>query len=98
MDPQTQVSLAEVVKNIVTQAATLSAIVAPITFGVCEALKKMNFPSRFIGLLTAPIGVLVMFLVQGLHFTSLGILVGILAGLGTSGAYSAVKAAGTPAQ
>ncbi len=97
-DANTQVTLSQVVANIVTQAATLSAIVVPITYGVGEAIKKISikgkkFPGWVAGLLSAPIGVLTMFLVQGAKFTALGILVGILAGLATSGVYSTVKAA-----
>lgn len=93
MDANSQVTLAQVVANVVTQSATISGIVAPVTFGVIEALKKAGVPGKFTGLLSAPIGILVVFLVQSFHFTPLGILIGALAGLGTSGVYSAVKSA-----
>lgn len=97
MDSNTQTNLAQVVAQIVQQASLLSAIVAPVTYGVLEALKKTKFPNKYAGLLSAPIGVLVVFLIQGFNFTGIGIMVGILAGLATSGVYSAVKSA-TPAK
>lgn len=95
METSTQ-TISEVVQQIIANAGILSAVVAPITFGLLEALKKAKLPSRFAGLLSAPIGVLVCFLIQGFHFTPVGILVGVLAGLATSGTYSAVKSAVTP--
>lgn len=100
MDPNSQVTLAQVVANIVQQAAVSAAIVAPITFGIGELVKKITIkgnpiPTWIAGFMAPIIGVLTLFLVNGFHFTSLGILVGILAGLATSGAYSTVKSAAT---
>lgn len=98
MDSNSQVTIAQVIQNVVTQAGLMAAIVAPIVFGVGEALKKIQiknwqFPSWLVGLLSAPIGVITTFLINGAHFTAVGILVGVLAGLATSGAYSTVKSA-----
>lgn len=93
MDANQGVQLSQVVAQIVQEAAVLSAITAPILYGVLEALKKASFPSKYAGLLSAPIGVLVVFCIQSFHFTPFGILIGVLAGFGTSGVYSAVKSA-----
>lgn len=93
MEPTQGLELSQVVANIVQQASILSAVTAPIIFGLLEALKKASFPGKYAGLLSAPIGVLVVFLIQGFHFSPFGILIGILAGLGTSGVYSAIKSA-----
>lgn len=96
MEPNTGLTLADVVSKIATQAAIYSGITGPVVFGAIEALKKAGLPSRFAGLLTAPLGVLVVFLVESAlngkwTLSPIGILVGILAGLGTAGAYSAIK-------
>lgn len=95
MNPQDGLTVAQVVQKLVEQAATLSVIVAPVTFGIIEAVKKAGLPGRFAGLLSAPIGVLIVFCIQNFSFTSFGILVGVIAGLATSGTYSAVKSAAT---
>ncbi len=73
-------------------------IVAPVTFAVGEAVKKIkikgkNVPGWVAGLLAAPVGVLVMFLLANFHFTNIGILTGILAGLSTAGIYGTMSAA-----
>lgn len=97
MEPNTQITIAQVVTNIVAQAAEASAIVVPIVYGAGEALKKIpKMPSWIAGFAAPFIGVLTLFLVNGFHFTSIGILVGILAGFGTAGIYSTVKSAAGP--
>lgn len=94
MEPTTQVTVAQVVAQVVAQSATLTAITGVIIFGVVEALKKIpNFPGWVGGLLGAPIGLLVAFLINGAHFTPVGILSGILAGLAAPGAYSIASGA-----
>lgn len=98
MDPNTQVTLAQVVADIVKQAASLSGIVGVIVYGLGEAIKKIPFkgkkvPGWIVGVLAAPIGVLTMFLINGAQFTPLGILIGILAGFSASGVYSTIKSA-----
>lgn len=84
-------TIAQVVTDVVNNVTTLSIIATPVIFGVIEIAKKLKFPSKYAGLLSAPIGVLVMFLIQGFTFTGIGILVGILTGFATSGIYSATK-------
>lgn len=98
MEPNTQVALSQVVADIVQQSASLAAIVGVIVYGLGEAIKKISIkgkkvPGWVIGVLAAPIGVLTMFLINGAHFTPLGILVGVLAGFSTSGIYSTIKSA-----
>jgi len=90
---QEGLTLQQVVGDIVNNVTTLSVIAAPVIFGVIEIIKKLKFPSKYAGLLAAPIGVLIMFLIQGFSFTSIGILVGILTGFATSGLYSGIKSA-----
>lgn len=92
---QEGLTLQQVISDIVNNVTTLSVIAAPVIFGFIEAAKKFKFPSKYAGLLAAPIGVLVVFLVQGAEFTSIGILVGILTGFATSGVYSTAKSVAT---
>jgi len=90
---QEGLTIQQVVADIVNNVTTLSIIAAPVIFGVIEIAKKLKFPSKYAGLLSAPLGVLVMFLIQGFSFTPVGILVGILTGFATSGLYSGAKSA-----
>lgn len=94
MNPQSTVTITQVITQVVTQAAEMAAIVVPIVFGVNEALKKIpKFPPWVAGLFSPIIGVFILFLVNGFHFTPVGILVGVLAGFATPGIYSTIKSA-----
>lgn len=86
-------TITQVVNEIVNNVTVLSIIGAPIVFGVIEFAKKLKFPSKYAGLLAAPVGVLVMFCVQGFTFSGVGVLIGVLTGFATSGLYSTAKAA-----
>lgn len=99
MDSQTSLTIAQVVTETVKNVAILGAVVTPVVYGVGEMLKKIKIknkqviPGWIIGVLAGPIGVAVAFLIQGFHFTGIGILAGIMAGFTASHAYSVLKSA-----
>ena len=93
----------EIVKELMTRIATISAIVAipasSVGFGFIEMIKKAGIKTRFIGFIaffvTFGFSILFCKLFTGQYFNTFNIVLSVLVSLSTSGAYSIGKKAVT---
>lgn len=91
---------AQAIQNVINGVLQTIGVIAPLaalgTFGFTEFAKKVGLSSRWAGIFTFVFGFLISILVMGIvtktYFTGLSILIGILVGFGTAGAYSGIKA------
>lgn len=102
MDTNTQITAAQyatqLISNVTQSAAILSVTVGPVIYGILEVVKKIKIKGKSIpgwvaGFLAGPVGVLVVTLFQGAHFTLLGSLEGIYIGYSVAGLYSIASSA-----
>lgn len=99
MEPQSTISIQDVINNIVTLVTHIAPVAIAVSIGVTQFLKKVKFPSRFVGLLSVVVGFLtgvtIMGLFNGSFFSPLSILVGAIVAFGAPGIYSVASATTT---
>lgn len=96
----TTVTVQSVIDSVIKTVAIIAPLAAMGTFGVTEFAKKVGLPGRLAGVFSYVVGfvisVLVMKITNGIFFSPVSVLIGIIVALGTPGAYSGVKALMTP--
>lgn len=68
-----------------------AAALSPVILGLCEAVKRVGLPKRFIPLLAVLLGVLFAWSFAGFQFIPEAVLEGVVAGLAACGCYDLGK-------
>jgi len=80
-----------------TELLSFSALTG-LTIGICEVIKRIGLPDRFIPLTAVVVGVVLVVLGDLTALTTLSILTGIAIGLSAVGLYSGVSNTLSPKQ
>lgn len=96
MNPQTPLTVAQVVSQVVAHVGEMTALLSLVTAMATEAVKNWGLPGKYAFLFSFAGGFALSCLVNGIVFSSyfgpMTILTGLFAGAIASGIYSGVKA------